>query len=342
MSDAEDAAAVGQLADCGMRLLGDAGRHEALEPLAGGIEDAERRVLRSGQVCGRLDELLEHRVERELRRESDPRLDERLRPIRRNIHPRWRISVAYADVRVRDTADAVRARRRDSVSMSRRVLVIGAVVLAVVVAGALVAIFSLRSSAEPQASAVLGGPKVANMLRGIPQDGTALGSPTAPVTLHEFADPQCPYCGAWERDGLPTIVSRYVRQGKVRIVFDGMAFVGPDSATALRTAFAAAGQNRLWNVLALLYENQGTENTGWVTEPLLRGVGAAVPGLDTERMLADRSSTGVDNAVAKASALAQQLGVNSTPTFAVGATGGQMQLVDAAGLTAALDAALSR
>jgi protein-disulfide isomerase len=226
--------------------------------------------------------------------------------------------------------------------MSRRVLVIGSVVLAVVVAGGLVAVFSLRSSSTPAASAVVGGPDVAAMLQGIPQNGNALGSPTAPVTLHEFADPQCPYCGAWERDGLPTVVDQYVRPGKVRIVFDGMAFLGPDSTTALNTMFAAARQNHLWNVVALLYANQGGENAGWVTEPLLRGVGGAVPGLDTEQMLADRNSPAVLNSVTGANALAQQLGVTSTPTFAVGTRGGQLQLVDATGLTAAIDAALAQ
>ena len=250
--------------------------------------------------------------------------------------------MANPHARVRDTADALRLRQRDSVSMSRRVLVAGSVTLAVVAAGVLVAIFSLRSSPAPPAAAVMGGPKVARMFRGIPQNGAALGSPTAPVTIHEFADPQCPYCGMWERDALPAIVSRYVRPGKVRIVFDGMDFLGTDSSTALRTAFAAGSQNHLWNVVALLYENQGEENTGWVTEPLLRGVGGAVPGLDTERMLADRNSAAVDNAVAGASSLAQQMGVQSTPSFAVGPRGGQMQLVDADGLTTALDAALAR
>jgi protein-disulfide isomerase len=226
--------------------------------------------------------------------------------------------------------------------MSRRALVAGSVVLAVVTAGVLVAIFSLRSTPAPQVSAIVGGTQVADMLRGIPQAGASLGSPTAPVTLHEFADPQCPYCGAWERDALPGVVSRYVRPGKVRIVFDGMAFLGADSTTALRTAFAAAGQNHLWNVVALLYENQGAENTGWVTEPLLRGVGGTVPGLDTERMLADRNSPAVANAVVGANMLAQRLGVRSTPSFAVAPRGEQLQLVDAAELETALAAALAR
>ncbi len=227
--------------------------------------------------------------------------------------------------------------------MGRRTLVLGSLALAVAAAGALVAVFSLGSGgAAAPPTALIGVADVGRMLRGVAQHGTALGSPGAPVTLVEFADPQCPYCGMWERDALPTVIARYVRTGKVRIVFDGMDFVGPDSETALRTALAAASQNHFWDVVELLYKNQGMENTGWVTDSLLRAIGGAVPGLDTGRMLADRDSAVVDDAVARASSLAQQLGVTSTPSFAVGPTGGRSQIVDARGLTAALDAALAR
>jgi protein-disulfide isomerase len=144
---------------------------------------------------------------------------------------------------------------------------------------------------------------------------------------------------------LPTIVSKYVRPGKVRIVFNGMSFVGPDSETALRTALAAGEQNRLWNVVALLYLNQGTENTGWVTDSLLRGIGKAIPGLDTKKMFASLHSATVTQKLAAAAALAQEAGVNQTPTFAVGPTNKALTLIqinslEPSGIEPALDAAL--
>jgi protein-disulfide isomerase len=240
----------------------------------------------------------------------------------------------------------VGARAADNRGMGRRTLVVGASAVAAVAAGTLVAAFALTSTGSTTAPTnVTGAARVATLLHGIPQHGVALGSPTAPVTLLEFADPQCPFCGSWEREALPEIVRRYVRPGKIRIVFEGMAFVGTDSETALRTALAAAQQNRFWNVLELLYENQGPENSGWVTDGLLRAIGAAVPGLDTERMLADRSSAAVDRALAQAGAVAQSAGVTGTPTFAVGKTAGRLRVVQVSSLTAsalapALDAAL--
>jgi protein-disulfide isomerase len=234
--------------------------------------------------------------------------------------------------------------------MRRRTLVLGSAAAALVVAGALAAALALtagggsKSSSSSTASPA-GVSAVATMLRGIPQQGEALGSPTAPVTLVEFADPQCPYCGEWARTTLPEIVDSYVRSGKVRIVFNGMAFVGADSLTALQTALAAGQQNRFWNVLELLFENQGAENTGWVSDSLVRSIGEAVPGLDTQQMLDERGSAAVERAIQQAAATAQTAGVNATPTFAVGKTGGTLQLVqlkslDVSGLKPSLDAAL--
>jgi len=231
--------------------------------------------------------------------------------------------------------------------MSRKRLFVVVAATAILLGGGLIAalVVTTRGSTGPSSTAPAGVAEVATMLRDIPQHGAVLGSPKAPVTLVEFADPQCPYCGDWERTSLPVIVRKYVRSGKVRIVFNGMSFVGSDSEKALRTALAAGEQNRLWNVLALLYLNQGTENTGWVTDALLRGIGNAVPGLDTKKMLASLHSTTVTQKLAAAAALAREAGVNQTPTFAVGRTNKALTLVqitslEPSGLEPALDAAL--
>jgi len=233
--------------------------------------------------------------------------------------------------------------------MSRRRLALVAVAAGAIAGGALAAALALSTGGTPKpaAAAPVGAARVAAMLRGLDQNGTALGSRTAPVTLVEFADPQCPACGMWARNALPVIVRDYVRPGKVQIVFSGMHFVGPESETALRAALAAGAQHRFWNVVELLYENQGAENTGWVSDTLLHSIGDAVPGLSTSRMLAGLQSSNVTNLLAQGDALAQQAGISSTPSFAVGKTGGTLRVVpitslSAGGITPQLDAALKQ
>ena len=185
------------------------------------------------------------------------------------------------------------------------------------------------------------------LLRGIPQDGIALGSPNAPVTLVEYADLQCPYCAIWAREAFTAIVDEYVRPGHVRLVFRGLAFIGPESDTALRTALAAGAQGRLWNVVHLLYGNQGAENAGWVTDDLLSEVGGAVGGLDAARMLAERGSAPVDRELAAAQRAAGEAGIRGTPSFQAGPTGGALEALPVASLgpeeiRARLDALLAR
>jgi protein-disulfide isomerase len=153
------------------------------------------------------------------------------------------------------------------------------------------------------------------------------------VTLVEFADLQCPYCAKWERNTLPVLVRKYVRPGKVRIVFAGVTFIGPGSLTAFRTVLAAGLQNRLWNVVELLYLNQGRENSGWLTTPFLRRVGALVPGLHVDAMLAARRSAAVEAQRAAASNLADAIGVRQTPSFAVGLTNKSLRPLEVMTLT---------
>jgi protein-disulfide isomerase len=179
-----------------------------------------------------------------------------------------------------------------------------------------------------------GAAQVASMLRGIPQRGVELGPRSARVTLVEFADLQCPYCAQWESKTLPVIVRKYVRTGKVRLVFAGMAFVGSDSEKALRTALAAGLQNRFWNVLELLYLNQGRENAGWVTDSLVRSIGGAVPGLNVSRMLAARSGAAVDAQLKTAANLAVHARIQGTPSFAAGRTGQSLSVLSVNALDA--------
>ena len=180
---------------------------------------------------------------------------------------------------------------------------------------------------------LIGVGEMSKLLAGIPQHGNVLGKPDAPVTMVEFADLQCPFCRQYTLDALPTIVRDYVRTGKAKLAFTGMSFIGPDSETALRAAYAAALQNRLWNVIDLLYRNQGAENTGWVTDALLESIARAVPGIDVGAMLDAEHSTQVEQAIAAAANQAQQAHVSSTPTFFAGPTGSTLQQVPVTELT---------
>ena len=67
-------------------------------------------------------------------------------------------------------------------------------------------------------------------------------------------------------------------------------------------------QNKLWQVVGLFYENQGAENSGWVTDSLIDQILAEVPGLDAAKVKVDAKSAKVANQIAAVQAEATKLG----------------------------------
>ena len=126
------------------------------------------------------------------------------------------------------------------------------------------------------------------MYKGIPQKGLFLGSSFAPVQLVIFIDLQCPLCQQFELGSMPTIVDKYVRTGKVQIEVKPWAFIGPDSARGQAAMFAAAKQNKAFNFAQILYLNQLTENTGWLTDGMVAQAAESIPGLNVPKLLTER------------------------------------------------------
>jgi len=155
----------------------------------------------------------------------------------------------------------------------------------------------------------------ASLIAGIPQTGTVLGSPDAKVTLLQYEDLQCPVCKTYTDDVFPTLVEEYVKPGKVKIDFRGLSFLGDDSVKALRVALAAGNQDRLWDVVETFYENQGQENTGWVTDEKVDDILAQVPGLDAAKVLADATSAAITTEIEKLNQEASNRKVQGTPWF---------------------------
>jgi protein-disulfide isomerase len=237
-------------------------------------------------------------------------------------------------------------RREEPKKLSRRGLLV-ALAGTVFAAAALVAasIVGARGDSDASPAAVATASTARDpLLRGIPQDGITLGRPDAQVTVVEYADLQCPYCAEWAREAFPAVVRDYVRTGRVRMVFRGLAFIGPDSDTALRAVLAAGAQDRLWDVVHALFARQGRENTGWVTSGLLRSLGHG--GLDAERMLDQSHSAAVERELDAAARAAEAARVPGTPYFEAGPTGGplaplRLDALDARTFAAELDRLLA-
>jgi protein-disulfide isomerase len=245
----------------------------------------------------------------------------------------------------REEQERAAARR---VTQRKRIGVLaGVVALAAVLAVVLLLTSSPDEAKTPTAApgeAVPGMKATAALLDGIPQRGRVLGKSDAPVTLVEFADVQCPFCRQYTEQALPTVIQNYVRPGKVRLEFRPRTFIGPDSVTAARSVVAAGQQGKLWNVLGLLYANQGKEGSGWVTQSLLNQATKAAGADPAATAKAAKTSAAVTQELKVADLLATRNGLDSTPAFLIGKTGGKLtplavQALTAAFFSSALDAA---
>ena len=144
------------------------------------------------------------------------------------------------------------------VQQNRLVLLAGAVIAAADRRGVLIAVSSNSSSGSTTTTAATETtPSVAGSLAGIPQHGATLGDPKAPATLLVFEDPQCPFCQEWALGTLPQVLTDYVRTGRVKLVYQGIEVIGPNSVPGLRAIYAAGKQNKLWNFTEALYRQQG-------------------------------------------------------------------------------------
>jgi protein-disulfide isomerase len=213
--------------------------------------------------------------------------------------------------------------------------------IAIGAAVALVGVALLFKTHQP-APAATAAPAVD--LGGIPQHGGVLGSPSAKVVLIEYADLQCPACRLYTESIFPTVVDEYVRPAKINTEFKGFPFIGADSVTGYRYALAAGEQGKLWNLAETLYRNQGAENSGWLTEDLVRRLASDIPGLDADRLVSDAERPAIVEDASSAAAKASATGIQGTPTFLVKigkSTPYLIQVASVDDMRAALDDALS-
>jgi protein-disulfide isomerase len=199
---------------------------------------------------------------------------------------------------------------------NRLILVAAAVGAAAVVAVVLILVSGNSSTATPTTTATTNAAVAAGSLEGIPQNGNTLGKASAPVTLIVYEDPQCPFCRSWNASTLPSVISEFVRPGKIKIEYRGVVIIGPDSVRGLRAVYAAGKQNKLWNVSDALYGHQGTENSGWITNDVILAA-ARFAGANGERILAEMGSASVTADIKNAQAQATADQLQGTPSFII-------------------------
>ncbi|MHB8419915.1 MAG: DsbA family protein [Myxococcales bacterium] len=135
----------------------------------------------------------------------------------------------------------------------------------------------------------------------------ALGPSSAPVTIVEFADFQCPFCARAE-ETLRRL--REIYGDRIRLVWKDLPLPFHSEALAAAEAARAAGaQGKFWQMHDLLLQNV----------PSLGAEGyrqwAAQLGLDPAQFELDRKDPAIERAIRLDASEGSALGVTGTPTF---------------------------
>jgi protein-disulfide isomerase len=142
------------------------------------------------------------------------------------------------------------------------------------------------------------------------------GEKDAKVTLVEFTDFQCPFCGRHFKNTLPQIETDYVKTGKIKYVLLDFPIesLHPNAFKAAEAAHCAGEQGKYWEMHDQLFENQRA------LDPTKLPDYAKAAGLDLPKFNQCLDSGKYADRIRQEQAEAQKAGVNGTPSFFLGYT----------------------
>jgi len=175
----------------------------------------------------------------------------------------------------------------------------------------------LRMSLTFGAVLTLGGPSGLMAQKAVaPLESRTKGSATAPVTVYEMSDFQCPYCRQFARETFPALERTYIKSGKVRWVFINLPLtdIHEHASAAAQLALCAAKQKGFWRIHDLLFLHQ--ENWAPLKEagPFFLSL-ADSAGISKPALLTCLESPETLQAVMADAEGAARSGASSTPTF---------------------------
>ena len=222
-----------------------------------------------------------------------------------------------------------------------------AIPIAIVIAGAIIGGALLLALRQPSNSAATAQQPVtiAVDVSKVKLDNEPfIGNANAPVTMAYWYDYQCPFCQRNEQETMPQIIKEYVDTGKVKIVFKDFQFLSEDSQRLGKVSRAVweLVPNKFYQWHKAVYDNQGTENTGWATDAKILSITTEVLGVaDAQKamQLAVKNSDAYQKEMDADKAEGGEMGINGTPGTII-----DKQLISGAqpyaAFRAAIDAAL--
>ena len=158
--------------------------------------------------------------------------------------------------------------------------------------------------------------KVDSVALELTGDDVVLGNLDAPVTIIEYSDFQCPYCGFFYSQTEAGIRENYIKTGKVKFVYRHFAFLGQESRALAGAVECAKDHGKFWQYHDEAFNAEiadGQENNGNLNKNLFLSLAKKLE-LDADKFSSCLNSNKYDSKVQNDYISAQKAGVNATPT----------------------------
>ena len=142
------------------------------------------------------------------------------------------------------------------------------------------------------------------------------GPASAPVTVYEMSDFQCPYCRQFALETFRALEREYISTGKVRWVFVNfpLTSIHANAVGAAGTALCAGKQGAFWPVHDLLYQYQDTWAPLKEPGPFFLSL-ADSAGISKPKLLECVKAPGTESEIRYEAEGAERAGASSTPSF---------------------------
>jgi len=139
------------------------------------------------------------------------------------------------------------------------------------------------------------------------------GNENAKVTIIEFSDFECPFCGRFYVDTLPSLRKDYIDTGKVKFYYRHFPLAFHPKAVPLANASECANdQGAFWKMHNKIFDNNSTVSN--LTDTDFKQWAADL-GLDTSTFNNCYDNKTHQKAIDEDQAAGTSVGVNGTPTF---------------------------
>jgi protein-disulfide isomerase len=135
-------------------------------------------------------------------------------------------------------------------------------------------------------------------------------------TINIWEDFQCPSCKRFETINGGKIYD-IIQQGKAKVVFNTLSFLGDESVVAGMGGGCAADQGKFLEYKKFLYDNQQEERSGTWTKPYIISMAAAI-GLDENKFASCLNTDKYRKWLTNISAAGSSANINGTPTVVIG------------------------